>query len=309
MKTIIIIKQAKNRNVAHIYEHALLNFVEKELFSKGYLYEIDYSYSAYTIGNIIVLSLKADEKVIKLIFNLVTQFQPTLASIKWAAEEISNEYFRPYQANFDELLAKVKETSETKWQTWQQLKLTAPTKKSAAQYRSPEIQFLRRNDKLFEIFQIEFHTKNITPDLKPLASYVLYFLQLNTVTNLHRNGLRGYTNYCDGYDWNVNYYSNLDDFVGRRIFFTFKKGLVKSQAILDEINSETARLLKNGLAKKIRQALQKINLNNYIFNNDELFRYSGFVAGGKYFKQYATLENIEKIISQIEYSVELEKLK
>ena len=136
---------------------------------------------------------------------------------------------------------------------------------------------------------------------------MLYFLQLIVTANLHRNDIAGNTNYCDGYNWNVNYYSNLNDFVGRRIFFTFQKDVIKSQEILDVINSDTKQLLGSGLVPKIRQALQKTKINNYILNNDDLFRYSGFMAGAKYFKKFATLENIEKIIQQIEFSVEIEK--
>lgn len=243
----------------------------------------------------------------KLIFNLIHQFQPNLTNIKWAAQEISNEYCRPYKANFDKLLTKIQQIHKTKWQTWQSLDLTAPAKKNATQFRSPEIQFLRRNANLFETFQIEFHTKKITPSLKPLASYVVYFLQINAVTHLNRYGLHGYANYCDGYDWNVNYYSNLEDFIGRRLFFIFQKNAVKKRDLFDKINSEIARLLKDGLAQKMSDFLQNMSMKDCVFGNDELFEFSGFIAGGRYFKKFATPENIEKISKQIEFIVEIEK--
>lgn len=306
MKTILI-KQANNRNVAHIYEHTLINFVEKELFARNYLCDMDYNYSAYTIGNNIVISFEARREVMNLFLKSVRQFQPSTEAVKWAVQEISNEYFRPYKADFDKLFTKIQQTHQNKWQNWQNLKLTKPVKKSNSAYRSPEVQFLKQDTKLFEIFQIETRTRKLAPELKPLASYVLYFLQIAGTTKLNRYGLKGQASYCDGYDWNVDYYSNLEDFVGRRIFFTFQKGVVSSQEVLKLINSETARLLSTGLAQKICDFLQNMQIDNYIFNNDELFQYSGFIAGGKYFKQFATLENIEKIIKQIGTVVEIEK--
>lgn len=304
----IILKQVANRNTAHVYEHMLARFLDQNLRKTGFWLDIDYEFTPYAIGNILVFPFFTDNpKVIQKIKELLKGHQPSIRDVKWAAQEISNEYFRPYQANFDKLLTKIKQAHNTPWTKWQTLEITKPVHKNAAQFRSSEINFLRRNPKLFEIHQVQSDAKGVALELRPLAAYVVYYFSINASLRINRYGVNGHPTYCDGYEWSLVYFSDPNDIVGRRLFFTFKKGTVGATDIAQLIKTERQKILDSDFIQRLSEKLRNFNIRTCRFEEDETFQYSGFIVGSKYFKKFATTENIESIINKIEFTVELEK--
>ncbi len=146
-----------------------------------------------------------------------------------------------------------------------------------------------------------YNFKDITYELKPLCAYVAQFIALSQIDSLYKQ----IDCYDIGDEWAEYPFENNEDFVGYSHNFLIPKELNMTLEKMQELFNKNLEFFnKMNFSYKLYGFLQnEKNKPERYFKRHDLFKYTGTVVGEGWFDKYATVDNIENMIKQMNITV------
>lgn len=296
-----LIKQSTTGIGGHIYEHVVVNQLGELLMEQNCLPVLDYILEAKTYDGIVVLSIEANAKEITdFVEKGLTTIPISERAVQAAAEQISAEYERLYQADIKELTKEIRSIHTDPWQDQQSLLFTEPITDEARGFDSREAGYSRRSPRSFYAIDFVYTIKNCPYELKPLAVYVIQILALVFINQLYQK----LENCYDAGDEWAEYYTEL---VGYSHCLRCPKKLQIGAKELRQLFDETKQQIINNdfAARLVRFIKKQANRSETYFSTSHLYAYSYMLIGSQGWYKIATEKNVAYILERLNFEIEI----
>ncbi len=299
MYTKILIKQAENGIVGHIYEHVVANIVVDRLFAEGFFRLVDFDLVAKSDDGIVTLRIETSNRpLLKRITAYIQTLSYKKTDINVAIDQIAAEYKRDFSFNWGTLTTALATMHARPWSNMKDFTVSAPITKQARELKTTLGGYGRRNKSKFRNFTFTYQVKNCPYELKSLAVYIIQIVAQNQIDALYRQVKNCYD---AGDGW-----AEYQDLVGYFHELTIPKTSHVDIGHLRKHSHQLQVLVESPIfIRKIQRFIRKdLDAPCPLFSPQGMFTNAYQMVGSRYIKRYVTHKNVAYILSKIEYSIE-----
>ncbi len=294
-----LIKQANTGVCGHIYEHAIVDIINKSLFDDGILKLLDYQLDARAYDGIVVLSFGSNNQdTIDKIKSIAQSSIISKDGIESAIVQVSCEYERLPFFNTTAINDEIQQIHEQKWADYDSFTATSPITELARSMKCSSGHFGHKSPNDFLEHSIIYRIDDCEYDLQPLAIYVIQALALTQINLLYEKIKECYD---AGDEWAE--YQNL---VAYSHNIRIPKSSQLSIEMLRDIEIKNRNIIKSSNFEKklVDYVLSQSTLDHPYFSNSVMFANSYQVIGKKGWENISTIKNVELLLDKINVTVE-----